>query len=236
MSGKPARGPRVQSAAAAPAIVAGDRAFPVFIARHRRARRYLLRVTDDGGLRLTVPRGASVAAGLRFAQSQASWIAGQWTAQRERSCWGPGTAVWLRGERVPLQMAGGLIRVADQVLPRTPGAEVRDAVHAGLRALAARELPARCLTLAATCGWHPSRVSVRNQRSRWGSCSSRRAIALNWRLVQMPPSVSDYVILHELAHLPHPNHSLRFWQAVASVCPDWRASERWLRRHGRELL
>jgi predicted metal-dependent hydrolase len=216
--------------------VAGDRAFPVIIARHRRARRYLLRVTDDGGLRLTVPRGASIAAGLRFAQSQANWIACQWTALRERSCWGQGTAVWYRGEQVPLEVLDAAVRVGDQVLPRDPGDDVRDAVHAGLRALAGRELPARCLTLSGTCGWQPSRVSVRNQRSRWGSCSSRRAITLNWRLVQMPPDVTDYVILHELAHLPHPNHSQRFWRAVASVCPDWRASERWLRRHGRELL
>ena len=221
----------------APAIVAGNRAFPVIIARHRRARRYLLRVTDDGGLRLTVPRGASIAAGLRFAQSQASWIAGQWIALRERSCWAQGTPVWYRGEQVPLDIGGaGTIRIGDQVFAPDPADEVRDAVHAGLRALAARELPARCLALAASCGWQPSRVSVRNQRSRWGSCSSKRAITLNWRLVQMPPAVADYVMLHELAHLPHPNHSHRFWRAVASVCPDWRASERWLRRHGRELL
>ena len=59
---------------------------------------------------------------------------------------------------------------------------------------------------------------------------------LNWRLIQMPPAVADYVILHELVHLEHPNHSRRFWRGVERVCPEWRAAERWLRRHGRELL
>ena len=80
-----------------------------------------------------------------------------------------------------------------------------------------------------------AKVAVRSQRSRWGTCSPGRAISLNWRLLQMPPSVCDYVILHELMHLRQPNHSARFWREVERVCPAWRDGERWLRRHGREL-
>jgi predicted metal-dependent hydrolase len=208
----------------------------VAIARHRRARRYLLRVTDEGWLRLTVPRGASVAAGLRFAESQAPWIVRQWSQLCARAEWRSGTRVWYRGEPVSLEVAGDLVRLADLRMPCPPAADVRTIVHAHLRALACVELPRRLHALADRCGWQPSAVTVRDQRSRWGSCSSRRAIALNWRLVQMPPPVADYVMLHELAHLPHPNHSARFWRAVASVCPEWRSAERWLRRHGRELL
>ena len=104
------------------------------------------------------------------------------------------------------------------------------------RGLAERELPARCLQLAATDKLSVTRVSIRNQRSRWGACSPRRVITLNWRLVQMPPAVSDYVLWHELMHLRQPNHSRRFWREVAKVCPDWRECERWLRKHGREIL
>jgi predicted metal-dependent hydrolase len=103
-------------------------------------------------------------------------------------------------------------------------------------ALAKRELPARCLTLAAAHGLTVSRVVVRNQRSRWGSCSTRASIALNWRLIQMPAQVSDYVVLHELMHLRQGNHSRKFWREVESVCPEWRDAERWLRKHGREIL
>ena len=79
-------------------------------------------------------------------------------------------------------------------------------------------------------------MSVRNQRSRWGACSPRRVITLNWRLVQMPPSASDYVILHELMHLRQAIHSRRFWREVDQVCSWWREAERWLRRYGREIL
>jgi predicted metal-dependent hydrolase len=73
------------------------------------------------------------------------------------------------------------------------------------------------------------RVAIRDQRSRWGSCSPRRDISLNWRLVMMPAEVRDYVLLHELAHLRVPNHSRRFWRLLDEICPSWRAARRWLR-------
>jgi predicted metal-dependent hydrolase len=76
---------------------------------------------------------------------------------------------------------------------------------------------------------------VRNQRSRWGSCSRRGTISLNWRLIQTPVSVRDYVILHELAHLKEMNHSKRFWREVARLCPDYKEAENWLKRHSGEF-
>jgi predicted metal-dependent hydrolase len=105
-----------------------------------------------------------------------------------------------------------------------------------LRRIAADELPRRCQALAAVAGVQVRRVSVRNQRSRWGACSPAGVITLNWRLIQMPPSVSDYVIFHELSHVRHPNHSRRFWREVERVCARWRDAEKWLRKQGRELL
>ena len=105
-----------------------------------------------------------------------------------------------------------------------------------LKTRAARELPARLLDLAARHGFTVSRVTVRQQRTLWGSCSRRQAsISLNWRLVRMPDDVRDYILLHELAHLHHPNHSTAFWRLVASICPTYRESRRWLRRHGDRL-
>ena len=76
------------------------------------------------------------------------------------------------------------------------------------------------------------RVSVRNQRTRWGSCSRRGLISLNWRLVQTPDTVRDYIIHHELMHLREMNHSERFWARVEAVCPGWRDAEKWLKRNG----
>jgi len=76
-------------------------------------------------------------------------------------------------------------------------------------------------------------VTVRNQRSRWGSCSASGTISLNWRLVQTPESVRDYIIYHELVHLRYEmNHSGRFWARVAEVCPWWQEAEYWLKRNG----
>ena len=98
--------------------------------------------------------------------------------------------------------------------------------------MAATELPERCRALARESRVSFTSVSVRNQKSRWGACSPTRAITLNWRLIQMPPPVSDYVILHELSHVRHPNHSHRFWHEVERVCGWWKDAERWLRRHG----
>ena len=99
------------------------------------------------------------------------------------------------------------------------------------RARAVRELPARLLELAAGVGLQVRKVSVRNQRQRWGSCSTSGLICLNWRLITMPGWVRDYVIYHELMHLKRMDHSPAFWKLVAAVCPNYRDARRWLRRH-----
>ena len=99
-----------------------------------------------------------------------------------------------------------------------------------LRARARRELPVRLLELAAQHGLTVSRVSVRNQKWRWGSCSPSGLICLNWRLVRMPDAVRDYVMLHELMHLKRMDHSPKFWKLVAAVCPTYQDARRWLRQ------
>jgi predicted metal-dependent hydrolase len=211
------------------------RMFPVLVVRHRQARRYRLRLTEVGALRVTVPQRASAAGGLRFAQSQAEWIATEWSRLTARLSWSAGTAIWYRGEPTPLSMDGVEVVWGDERVVVDAGATIRDAVQAHLRAIAAAELPGRCRALGEDARLIPSRVRVGDQRSRWGSCSSTGGIRLNWRLIQMPPEVADYVMLHELVHLEHPDHSRRFWRAVEVVCPGWRAADQWLRRHAREL-
>ncbi len=206
-----------------PRVVRDDRTLEVdgrrvsvAVVRHHLARRYVVRVGLDGGVRVTIPRGASIAGGLAFARRQTGWIAREQARLIQLALsFAPGSAAWFRGERVTIATEG---------------------FEAHARALAARELPARCLELSGAFGVAVARVSVRNQRSRWGACSPRGLITLNWRLIQMPSAVSDYVIIHELMHVRQPNHSRRFWREVESVCPAWRDAERWLRKHGREIL
>ena len=82
---------------------------------------------------------------------------------------------------------------------------------------------------------YPRQVTIRGQKGRWGSCSSRGALSLNWKLISAPAFVLDYVVIHELAHLAHMNHSAAFWRLVAAHCPDYKRARRWLDDHQIEL-
>ena len=212
--------------------------------RMRRARKYILRVRPDGTLRVTIPRGGSRRDAEAFVARHRRWV----DEERVRVASRHAPVEWYAGDAVPLRGVATTIAV-EQKGPRRfvlfggirvrVGADtvnLRPAVEAGLRHIAARELIPRLRTLAAEHGLTVARVTIRNQRSRWGSCSTSGVIALNFRLVQMPPWVSDYVLLHELMHLRQQNHSRRYWRLVEQVCPDFRAAEQWLRGEGKALF
>jgi len=102
---------------------------------------------------------------------------------------------------------------------------------------AAREyFPKRAAYFQTLTGGEYHRITIRDQKTRWGSCSAKGTLSFNWRLMLAPPAVLDYVVVHELCHLTHMDHSPAFWQAVADVCPDYRAHRRWLKDHGHELI
>ena len=130
----------------------------------------------------------------------------------------------------------GVARFGDHTLAIGPGdRDLRAAIKERLRQVANRELPARLAELAAREGLAVRRVSIRDQRSRWGSCSARGVISLNWRLVQMPDFVRDYIIMHELIHRREMNHSARYWQLLRAAFPETAAAEQWLRCHSAGL-
>jgi predicted metal-dependent hydrolase len=173
----------------------------------------------------------------RFAERQAGWLEKQLLRQAaaplRETTWHVGSEILFRGQLVHLDAAGSaVIRFGSEELDvRDLAGDLRPEVERHLRHLAARELPPLVIEFAARHQLQVNRVTVRNQRSRWGSCSRRGQISLNWRLVQAPASVRDYIILHELAHLRQMNHSRRFWAEVARLCPDFEAAERWLKAH-----
>jgi predicted metal-dependent hydrolase len=109
----------------------------------------------------------------------------------------------------------------------------RQKVDRDLIVRARRELPPRLLELASAHGLTVSRITIRNQRWRWGSCSRSGHICLNWRLVTMPDDVRDYVLIHELMHLKRMDHSPKFWKLVAEACPQYQDARRWLRKAAR---
>ena len=129
-------------------------------------------------------------------------------------------------ERPQVCLAADVFRV-----PRLDG-DLRPTLEAQFARRGRIELPARAWELAAVTRVNVTQVTVRNQRSRWGSCSVGGTISLNWRLVQTPDFVRDYIIHHELMHLHEMNHSAHFWARVEEVCPDWREAEEWLKRNG----
>jgi predicted metal-dependent hydrolase len=114
-----------------------------------------------------------------------------------------------------------------------PSAVTPPEVLRELRERARHELPSRLQELATEFGLIISRVTIRDQRWRWGSCSRTGTISLNWRLVSMPDWVRDYVLIHELMHLKRLDHSPRFWELVAEACPEYRAARKWLRTDAR---
>lgn len=170
----------------------------VFV-RHRWARRYILRVLDNGTLRVTLPRWGSKREARAFVERCEDWIARQRTKQQARPA---------------------------VVHPDEPA----------LRARAATALPPQLLALAEAHGITVARVSIRNQRSRWGACSSNGSITLNWRLVLVPDFVREYVMIHELMHRRELNHSKRFWRHVAAACPRHQEARRWLLKAGQALF
>jgi predicted metal-dependent hydrolase len=173
----------------------------VFV-RHPRARRYLIRVTDNGTVRVTIPRRGSQREAAAFAAREQAWIDKQLRARRTK-------------------IAG------------LDSNDERQKVDRELIVRARRELPPRLLELASAHGLTVSRISIRNQRWRWGSCSRSGHICLNWRLVTMPDDVRDYVLIHELMHLKRMDHSPRFWKLVAEACPQYQDARRWLRKAAR---
>lgn len=216
------------------------RTVPVALVQNRHARRYVLRVRADGTVRVTVPRGGSLAEARKFAERNTDWLERQLRKKPvvppQPAAWGIGTEILFRGRPTPLEPhAGspGCVRLGEEVIrgPTLAGGDMRAAVQQHLWRLAAAELPRRVAELATEHHISVRRVVVRNQRSRWGSCSRKGTVSLNWRLIQAPDEVRDYLVLHELAHMKEMNHSGRFWAEVERLCPAYLAAERWLKSH-----
>jgi predicted metal-dependent hydrolase len=212
--------------------------------RTRRARRYIMRIRPDGSLRVTIPRGGSKREAEAFVAKHRGW------AERERLRvasqhapveWHEGQAILFRGTPTPLRLergtGGSVLALGGRRIHVKDGvANLRPAAEHLLRQTAVDELVPRLHQLAADHGVSLKRATIRNQASRWGSCSRDGSIALNFRLVQMPPAVCEYVLIHELMHRHQQNHSRRFWRLVEAACQDFRAAERWLRTEGRSLF
>jgi predicted metal-dependent hydrolase len=205
-----------------------------------RARRMIVKVNPaTGEVSVTAPTRRGLSAALDFARGERDWIAGQLAKAPGPVMLAIGASFPFRGRAheitaatrgpAPVWAEDGMIRVRG------------DTAHAPRRVLdflkreARNVFESRALHHAACLGVKPSRITVRDTASRWGSCSSARALSFSWRLILAPDFVLDYVVAHEVAHLREMNHSARFWAHVRSLVPEMEAAQSWLRTNGRDL-
>ncbi len=216
-----------------------------------RARRYRVMV-GPGGVELVTPEGVGLAQAEKFLRLHGDWILAQLErVEKLESIRRPPNAemalipsgmTFLEGKPVRLDFVVDprlKTRLRVEELPgclriSTPkeGREGAEAVlESFLKKKAARLIIGRVAVKAGEMGLNPKQVSVRSQKTRWGSCSSKGTLSFNWRLVMVPPEVLDYVVIHELIHLGEHNHSKRFWEKVAAIDPAYKNHRRWLKEN-----
>lgn len=237
--------PRRVSEPSAIAISFGEENFEVVLRRNAQARRYTLRVQSvTREVVLTLPPRGSLKQARDFAERNAAWIA-------TRMARLPQPIPFIDGAVLPLR--GAAHRIAHR--PQTRGTvwieaaegeaallcvageapHVARRVHDFLRKEARRDLEIASRRAADALGVKLRRVSVRDQSSRWGSCSTTGVLSYSWRLILTPPFVLEYLAAHEAAHLVEMNHSRAFWRQVARICPDFRRAKNWLDANGADL-
>lgn len=218
------------------------------IKKSNRVRRINLRIHSKEKAVLTLPRWASLREGYLFLDKQKSWLAKRIkrfpTTSKISEYFSNGGKVWLAesphfiniNENEPACKVSYRI-YEDHIHLNIPnGGNQEENIFFSLRALAKKNLTDRVefLGMDAMLKWN--KVRIGNQKSRWGSCSAKGTISLNWRLLLLPYEISNYVILHELAHLKHLNHSARFWEYLETICPNSKTKDKDLLKIGKAII
>jgi predicted metal-dependent hydrolase len=211
------------------------------VRRSPRARRIRAQVDPrTGEVTLVLPRWATQHHAEHALAELRPWIDRRLAevAERHAQLAARGPVLPYLGAELALRAQDGRERVArrgDELLVPAEPAAAAAALERWLRRQARTEVLARLDPACAALGVSYSRLTIRDQRTRWGSCSARGALAFNWRLVLAPEEVLDYVVWHEACHLRHLDHSLRFWGLLAEHRPGYAVPKRWLREHGATL-
>ncbi|MEL7117432.1 MAG: SprT family zinc-dependent metalloprotease [Pseudomonadota bacterium] len=210
----------------------------ITLRRSARARRISLRVSSlDGRVTLSLPKRTSEQEALDFAASKEDWIRKHLSQHAASLTVGFGTVLPIEGADVTVR--AGAVRSArreagDLLVPPSEDM-VAARVKAYLKLLARERLTRHATRYAKAVDRPLGRITLRDTRSRWGSCTSEGNLMFSWRLILAPPDVLDYVAAHEVAHLVEMNHSPAYWQVVAQIYPDYAAERAWLRKNGTTL-
>lgn len=217
----------------------GGRSVQVAVKRSALARRISLRIDPARGAVLMLPVKARLAEGERFLLAHRVWLAERLARLPGPVALGDGATVPLLGVPHPVRHVPGARRgvwvedgeILVSGLPEHVGRRTADF----LKTEAKRLIAPRAQDMAARLGRKPGRITVKDTKSRWGSCSSSGDLAFSWRLVLAPEQILDYVVAHEVAHLVQMNHSPAFWAVVESLVGDHRPARRWLKINGAGL-
>lgn len=196
-----------------------------------------LEIDSTGALLVRAPRRMPAEAIDRFVESRKAWIDEKQRLMRARaqavmSNGGVLPAVWLLGRQYRLERSSlSRTEVQDDRL-LIPAAWTKAQLQAFLKGECRRVIAARLPALVQLTGLQPTAVHITEARTRWGSCSGKNSLNFAWRLVFCPPEVIDYVIIHELCHIRHKNHSPAFWSLLAQFDPAYAQHKAWLREHG----
>lgn len=210
--------------------------------RNARCKRMIIRVAKDGsGLVMTLPKRTAQAEALRFAGASKNWIAKNISDRMPPVAFADGIIVPFRGEAHRIISSGGrrglvqLDHLAKTITVPGDTAHVNRRVTDWLKQQALKDLTQASEYYAQAMGVEYSALSIRDQTSRWGSCSAARALSYSWRLILAPRFVLDYVAAHEVAHIREMNHGPRFWRLVLTHCKQAKDARDWLRHQARDL-
>jgi predicted metal-dependent hydrolase len=222
-----------------------DSVYSVKLRRHRRARRYTLRIHPSAREAiLTMPPRGTIKDAKDFAERHGEWIASRLGTLPKAAPFIHGTSVPYRGIAHRIVHRAGMrgtvwteIRESGDRVLCVAGdvAHIERRMHDFFRSDAKRSLSVAVARYAAELNVKVKRISIRDQSSRWGSCSSTGALSFSWRLILAPPYVLDYLAAHEVAHLVEMNHSPRFWKLLKQICPGMDRAKAWLDLHGNDL-
>ncbi|XDA97161.1 SprT family zinc-dependent metalloprotease [Sulfitobacter sp. LCG007] len=216
-------------------VLPGDPPIPLVLRRSARARRISLRISQlDGRVTLTLPKRLDLGEAIAFAREKESWIRGHLEGREAEVQVGYGTEIPVGGRLLRVVPSEGRrVRLgSDDVGVPGPEARVGVRLAAHLRELARDRLAESADRYAERLGKTYARLTLRDTRSRWGSCTSDGGLMFSWRLILAPPEVLEYVAAHEVAHLAQMNHSPAFWAEVTRIHGGYEGPRAWLRRHG----
>ncbi|MFW5711694.1 MAG: M48 family metallopeptidase [Spirochaetota bacterium] len=221
----------------------GGSEYPIYVHHNRRQKHIRLRINSDGQITVSAPAGTSRAKIQSILQHKEGWLVTkilETTRALERN--NPAKKIHIDGMpfRVDFQLSDQVtyrlnVDYEQQCIlitgPEQTPSHITSLLERWLRREAKQRLTSHAQSVSKEVGIVYNKLFLRNQKTRWGSSSTLGNISLNWRTVMLPKPVQRYLIVHELVHQRHMNHSAQFWRNVVHFCPDYKQHELWLKQH-----